>query len=99
MSPPAVCEECGAGAHGQVPAYIIHKPGCSIGRERSQRVARRVLAEATRKQDKAERALEYARGVTTRAIREAAEVGVPKTELAEIAGVNRSRIYQVLGTG
>lgn len=92
----ARCDECGAGATGQPRAYIIHKPGCSVGAERQQAVARTVLEEAVSKQRAAEGALEHARGVTTRAIREAAEVDVPKTELAEIAGVARSRIYQVL---
>lgn len=92
----AVCSECRVEAKGN-PAVIVHARGCPVGQERQRLAALNALGEASAMRDSAEAELERLRGVVRSRIENAAELGIPKTQIAEAANLERSRIYQLLG--
>ena len=59
---------------------------------------RQKLRIARRKSDAAERQTAAARLYQIEAVEQAAEAGIPKTEIADLAGVSRQTVYDILGS-
>jgi DNA invertase Pin-like site-specific DNA recombinase len=60
------------------------------------RQAKRQLFDAGRRRQAADRAVEAASQSLTEAVEKAAAEGIPKTEIAKLAGVSRQTIYDIL---
>lgn len=58
---------------------------------------RQKLVNARRKSEAAERQEAAARLNMIEAVEQAAEAGIPKTEIARLAGLSRQSIYDILG--
>lgn len=59
--------------------------------------AKQQLVNAGRKHEAAERQTDLARLALIEAVERAADGGMPKTEIAKLAGISRQSVYDILG--
>lgn len=87
----ARCDVCNGGGDP-----LIHRPDCSIGRTQRKAVAMRSLGNQVAGLKAAEHKVVVARGLVEHAIKVAADEGAAKTRIAEVAGISRVRVHQIL---